>query len=168
MGKGGVVLGIIGILIGAGGVGYGFFIWINQNNLQRTLDSYNIWHSSYQNVFTPPELEYVVIPNISIILEINSPVFLHLLFTSSARIIPTSGFSDILFYFMLDGVRWQNPFTRVGSYQGTATYQYHSVILQHFLNEVTPGVYNFTISVISEYAANFIRESEFTIQSFPI
>ncbi|MEJ2249698.1 MAG: hypothetical protein P8Y97_08570 [Candidatus Lokiarchaeota archaeon] len=168
MGKGGVVLGIIGILLGAGGIGYGFFLWINQNNLQNSVGSQKIWHSSYNSIYTPPELEYVTIPNMSILIELNSPVSLHLLFTSSAKIINDSGFSDILFYFMLNDVRLTSPFTRVGTYQGVAEYNYYSVVLQKFYEKITPGMYNFTIQVISEYGANFLRESEFFIQSFPI
>ncbi len=173
MSKVGIALGIIGILLGTGGIGIGYLAWENQVDLQTRLEnveiqSYKIWSIYLGDIFTPTELVYQTIPNMSLILELNLPVSLYLIFTTSARIIPTpSSFSDMLFYFMLDDVRMTTPFTRVGSFEGTASYEYHSVSLSHFFELISPGTYNFSISVISEYGANFIRESTFTVISFP-
>ncbi len=175
MTKVGIVLGIIGILIGSGGLVIGYLAWENQTGLQAMIDnseyqlaSHKIWSVYYGNIFTPDELVYQTIPNMSLNIELNLPVSLYLIFTTSTRIIPTPGsFSDMLFYFILDDVRMTNPFTRAGSYQGTASYEYHSVCLTHFFEVMSPGTYNFSVSVISEYSPNFIRESTFTITSFP-
>ncbi|MFW9930341.1 MAG: hypothetical protein ACFFD1_13175 [Candidatus Thorarchaeota archaeon] len=104
----------------------------------------------------------------SLIIEFDLIYSLYLMFTTSARILPSStSFSDIIFYFMLDGQRIQSPFTRVGSYEGMSTYEYHSVSLNHYFQAMPPGTYNFTIELISESAGNFIRESSFNIIGLP-
>ena len=37
MGKGGTVLGLIGIILGAGGIGFGYFIWTGQATIKTNL-----------------------------------------------------------------------------------------------------------------------------------
>lgn len=179
MTKTGVALAIIGIILGASGIWFGYTAWSNQTDIQARLtnaedqlNSQNIpqlWYSSNEDILTPAELDYETVPNMSISIEVDKPVSLHLTFTSSARILPdSSSFSDILFYFMVDNVRLASPFARVGCYEGTATYEYYSVSLAHVMEMSSPGTHSFTIVVISERAGNFIRESAFTIVGFPI
>ncbi|MFX1263402.1 MAG: hypothetical protein ACFFAZ_15080 [Promethearchaeota archaeon] len=179
MSKAGVALAIIGIIIGASGFWYGYTAWSGQAEIQARLtnveDQLNsqspqgFWYSSNEAIFTPTDLTYEVVPNMTISLEIGAPVSLYLSFTSSARTLPNPAtFADILFYFMVDGVRLTNPFTRVGPYEGQDTYDYHSVSLTHVIDEAAPGVHDFTIVVFSEMAGNFIRASTFVIISFPL
>jgi hypothetical protein len=192
MGKGGAVLGIIGILIGAGGLGFGFLGWnsaiVNQtkltelendfiNQLNSTLFTLfglapeDSWYSYYDGPFTPlPALVYMPIPNISIVFELTVPMSLHLLFTSSARCLGNAtSFSDLFFYFMINDVRQIDlPWTRVGSFESNTNFEYYSVSLQHYFDLVLPGVYNITIVVLSEQAGNFVRESSLWIRSYNI
>jgi hypothetical protein len=179
MSRAGVALAIIGIIIGAGGFWFGYTAWSSQAEVQTRLtnveDQLNsqspqgFWYSSNEDIFTPTDLSYEVVPNMTISLEIDAPVSLYLSFSSSARILPNPAtFADILFYFMVDGVRLTNPFTRVGPYEGQDTYDYHSVSLTHVIDEASPGVHDFTIVVFSEMAGNFIRASTFVIISFPL
>ncbi len=190
MGKGGTVLGLIGIILGAGGLGFGYFIWAGQATLatnltdtqnnqgtlasdladtQNTLALHDIWYSYYTSIFLPPYLDYGVIPNISIVVDLVAPVSLHLLFVSAAKCLPDPvEFRDLFFYFMIDDVRLTSPWTRVGPFEGVSTYEYSSVSLQHFIPVMPPGVYNITVVALSEYSANFIRESTFSITSFPV
>jgi len=174
--KGGIVLGIIGMLLGAGGIGFGFLAWSNQTVIQASLtDAQNqltaqkVWSISYKNLYYPPYLVYEPMPNMSLIIDLAVPVSLLLLFTSSARIFPDPlSFSDILFHFMLDSVQMPDSWTRVGSHEGTDTSDYYSVVMQHFIQIMPPGIYNFSIDIVSEDSANFIRESTFTIFSYPV
>ncbi|MFW9890220.1 MAG: hypothetical protein ACFFER_18705 [Candidatus Thorarchaeota archaeon] len=179
MSKAGVALAIIAIIIGASGIWFGYTAWSSQAELQARLANVEgllnsqspqgFWYSSNEDIFTPTDLAYEVVPNMTISLEIGVPVSLYLSFTSSARILPDpASFSDILFYFMVDGVRLTNPFTRVGPYEGQDTYDYHSVSLTHVIGEASPGVHDFTIVVFSETAGNFIRASTFAIIGFPL
>ena len=167
MAKAGVALAIIGIIIGACGLWFGYTAWSNQADIQASPQ--RLWYSSSEDIFTPTALVYEIVPDMNISIDLDTPVSLHLTFTSAARILPDpASFSDILFYFVVDGVRLTSPFTRVGSYQGQANYEYHSVSMTHVIDEASPGHHSFAISVISERAGNFIRESTFTIVSFAI
>ena len=93
---------------------------------------------------------------------------LHLLFTCSARCFPDGiSYSDLFFYFMINGVQqWLMPWARTGTYQGTSDSDYYTVSLQHYIDLITPGIYNFTVVVLTERAGNFIRQSSFWIQSY--
>ena len=167
MAKGGAVLGILGILLGVGGLGFGVVNWMNQP----TIPHEPHWYSYHENEFYPnPELVYFPIPNISIVFELGQPMALHLLFTCSARCFadPVS-YSDLFFYFMINNVRQIDmPWARVGTDQGTSYSDYYTVSLQHYIELVSPGVYNFTVVVLSERVGNFIRESSFWIQSYTV
>ncbi|MFX1485270.1 MAG: hypothetical protein ACFFCP_19005 [Promethearchaeota archaeon] len=178
MSRAGVALAIIGIIIGASGIWFGYTAWSNQAEIQARLTSVEdqvnsqspqgFWYSSNEDIFTPTDLVYEVVPNMNISLEIGAPVSLYLSFSSSARVLPNpASFADILFYFVIDGVRLASPFTRVGPYEGQDTYDYHSVSLTHVIDEASPGVHDFAIVIFSETAGNFIRSSTFVILSFP-
>jgi hypothetical protein len=193
MSRAGVALAIIGIIIGASGIWFGYTAWSNQAEIQARLTntedqlnsletgltnvenqlnsqtSQGFWYSSNEAIFTPTDLAYEVVPDMNISLEIGTPVSLYLSFSSSARVLPDpASFADMLFYFAIDGVRLVSPFTRVGPYQGQDTYDYHSVSLTYVIDEVSPGIHDFAIIVFSETAGNLIRESTFVIISFSL
>lgn len=164
MAKGGAALGIIGILIGIGGLGFGVVNWMNQP----TIPYEPQWYSYRDTEFTPsPAAVYLAIPNISILFTLEEPSALYLLFTCSARCLGDAGsFSDLLFYFMINNVRQTDmPWTRVGSYESNTNYEYYSVSLQHYIDLITPGDYNITVVVLTERLGNFIRQSSLWIQS---
>jgi len=161
MAKGGVILGIIALLLGAGGLGFGIINWMNQPEPH--------WYSYHDNEFYPsPIATYLPIPNISITFSLDKPMSLHLLFTCSARCLgdPIS-FSDLIFYFMINDIRQINmPWARVGSYESNTNYEYYSVSLQHYIEAFPAGTYNITVVVLTERVGNFIRESSLWIRSY--
>jgi len=165
MGKGGAVLGILGLLIGTGGLAFGIINWINQP----TIPYEPHWYSYHDNEFYPSPISvYKPIPNISIVFELNTPMSLHLLFTCSARCHGEVGsFSDLFFYFMINDVRQMDmPWARVGSYESNTNYEYYTVSLQHYIDLMTPGVYNITVVLLTERLGNFIRQSSFWIHAY--
>jgi len=169
MGKSGTALGIIGVIIGAGGVGFAFLNWMNLSNMQQVINQHEIWYEVDDLVYAPTESIYTPIPNMSLIVDLGAPVSLHLLFTCIAGTYPDAGsYSDFFFYFAIDGVRLDNPWTRTGQFQETTTTNRYSVTLQHFIVEMAPGIYNFSVQVYSERAGNYIRETAFSIKSYPI
>lgn len=165
MAKAGAILGILGILLGIGGIGFGVVNWMNQSSIQD--EPY--WYSYHDTEFYPsPILTYIPIPNISIVFNLRAPMALHLLFTCSARCFAdAASFSDLFFYFMINDVRQIDmPWARVGSYQGTSDSDYYSVSLHHYIDIFPPGIYNVTVVVLTERAGNFIRQSSFWIKSY--
>jgi hypothetical protein len=68
---------------------------------------------------------------------------------------------------MINDVRQTDmPWARVGSYQSNTNYEYLTVSLQHYIDVMPPGLYNFTVVVMTERVGNLIRQSSFWIQSF--
>lgn len=164
MGKGTTALGIIGVILGAGGLGFGFLAWINQTQE-------NVWYISSDSIHNPPSVPSPAgaIPDFSLIVSVNMPVSLHLLFTCVAVAYPVAeSYSDFFYYFGINGVKLDNPWARVGPYNASGTTDRYSVTLQHFIPVIAPGIYNFTIFVISEAAGNYMRESTFCIRSYSL
>jgi hypothetical protein len=128
------------------------------------------YYSYHDTEFYPsPALVYVPIPTLALVFEIGSPVSLHLVFTCSARCYGDAvSFSDLFFYFMINGVQQTDmPWARTGGYQSNTNSEYSTVSLQHYFTLNTPGLYNITVVVLTERARNFIRESSFWIQVYP-
>ncbi len=165
MAKSGTILGILGILLGAGGIGFGVVNWMNQPAIPYEPH----WYSYDDLVYYPnPALTYFAIPNMSIVFELGTPMSLHLLFRTSAFCLgdPVS-FSDLWFHFMINDVRQLDmPWARVGSYESGTTYEYYSVTLQHYIEIMPPGLYNITVTVMTERLGNYIREPTFWIKSY--
>ena len=161
MGKGGIILGLIGLLLGASGLGLGVINFMNQPT---------IYYSYRDTDYMPsPALEDIPIPNLSIVFQISGPVSLHLLFTCSARCYgDNESFSDLFFYFMINHVKQTDmPWARTGGYESNTNYEYSTVSLQHFFTLTTPGVYNITVVVLSENIPNHIREASLWIRVYP-
>ena len=165
MAKNGAVLGILGILLGIGGIGFGVVNWMNQP----TIPYEPHWYTYHNTEFNPsPVSVYKPIPTLSIVFTLEADMALHLLFTCSARCFSDGvSFSDLFFYFMINDVRQTTmPWARTGNYQGTSDSDYTTVSLQHYIDLIVPGTYNFTVVVLTERAGNFIRQSSFWIQSY--
>ena len=169
MGKGATTLGIIGVILGAGGLGFGFLAWTNQIVIQQTLNQQNIWYDSSDIYFSPPDSIYIPIPSIALIIDLNTPVSLHLLFTCIVGTYPDAvSYSDFFFYFAIDSVRLTNPWARVGPFEESSATGRYSATLQHFIGEMASGIYNFSVFIYSELAGNYVREPTFCIRSYPI
>jgi hypothetical protein len=162
MGKGSAILGIIGILIGAGGLGFGIITWMEQSQV-------NIWNDYEVNIFYPTLAAYETIPNLYVIIDLSSPVQLYVTFSASTRLNPNpTSLGDIIFYFMIDDVILPTPSNRVGSYEGGSTNDYFSVILQYFNHSFSARRHNISVVVWSDAVGNMIRECFLTAQSYPI
>ncbi|MBY9009428.1 MAG: hypothetical protein KGD74_06150 [Candidatus Lokiarchaeota archaeon] len=168
MGKGGSILGIIGIILGAGGLGFGFMMWNTQNSMQANLVVQDIWSQYDGDSFTVnPSHTYLQIPNMSIVFDSATTASINILFTCSVVIVPNpSGYSGISFYFNVDGIRLLQPKVDIGSYEGSSTVDFYSVALQHFIPSISSGTHNVTLIVYSEATSNYVRYCSLTIQSF--
>ncbi|MFX1357625.1 MAG: hypothetical protein ACFFA8_10080 [Promethearchaeota archaeon] len=161
MGKGGVILGLIALVLGAGGLGFGLITWIDQGKT-------DFWYDYKEAIYTPPGLDYYTVPDLYVIVELNAPATIDMIFTTSTKILPAtnpSGYADMLFYFWMDGERLFDPFTRAGPYQGNATYQYIPVALQYSLT-LSEGTHNISIVVFSETVGNFMRSSSLAVTRY--
>ncbi|MBY8988758.1 MAG: hypothetical protein KGD61_09910 [Candidatus Lokiarchaeota archaeon] len=167
MGKGGSILGLIGILLGAGGLGFGFLAWNSQNSMQANLAAQDIWYQYDGDFFLMNPIDtYLQIPNMSIVFDLATTASIHILFMCRAIInpIPTD-YSGISFYFNIDGIRLTEPRADVGSYEGSSTVDYYSVALQHFIPSFSSGTHNISVMGYSESNPNSVWYCSLTIQS---
>ena len=167
MGKGGSILGIIGILLGAGGLGFGFMAWNSQNSMQTSLAAQDIWYQYDGDIFdVDPAYAYLHIPNMSIVFDLESAASVHIIFTCSAAIYPEpTEFAGISFIFSVDGIQLLEPRVDVGPYEGTSTIDYWSVALQHFIPSFSSGSHNISVMVYSSETTHYVRFCSLTIQS---
>jgi len=167
MGKAGSILGIIGIFLGAGGLGFGFMAWNTQNSMQANLTAQDIWSQYDGDAFiVNPPYTYLHIPNMSIVFDLATTASIHILFMCNAVIFPDpADYAGITFYFSVDGVRLIEPKVDVGSYEGSSTRDYFSVALQHSIPSFSSGTHNITVMVYSADTTHFVSRCSLTIQS---
>lgn len=161
MGKAGVALGIIAILLGAGGLIFGFVVWNNQTAVQT-----NIWYQYDKDQFVGTHITYLPIPNMTISFTTGTISSIYMLFTCRASIIPSSGMSYLKFNFRIDGVFQSAPTTQVGTNKGNSTADFYSVTLQKFIEEFPAGAHNVTVILYSVGNSNSVYECTLYIQSF--
>lgn len=169
MGKGGIILGLLALLLGAGGLGFGVINFMNQPTIDYSVNRSTVYYDYRDTDFIPtPAMVHIPIPTLEIVFGIDAPVSLHLLFTCSARCFGDAvSFSDLFFYFMINDVRQTAmPWARTGGYESNTNYEYTTVTLQHYFTLNTPGIYNITVTILTERAGNFIREASLWIQSY--
>ncbi len=119
--------------------------------MQENLAVQDIWAQYDGNSFTAnPAYTYLEIPNMSIAFDLATTASIHILFTCSEVIFPVSSvYSGISFFFKVDGIRLTAPRVDVGSYQGSSTVDYFSVVFQHFIPSFSSGTHNISVMVFS-------------------
>jgi hypothetical protein len=171
MGKGGAILGLIGILIGAGGFAMGFIAWSSMTTMQTELDSFenfnNALYTKNDGPYTvTPATTVLEIPNLNITFELSSNASAYLSFTCHAEITTSPVYSSVWFFFNVDGVDLSSPKNRVGNNQGGSTTDYFSVNLDHLIENMAVGSHNVSIKVSSESTANVLTYMTLYIQTF--
>ena len=170
MGKGGVVLGLIGILIGAGGLVFGFIAWSSLNTIQTQIgDTGNVdtWYvTDYTTFPVSPAATVLELTNLTISFELTSAASVYMSFTCQTKISdPGSGTYSVFFLFKVDGVRLDNPVAQVGSTNSGSSTDYFSVNLQHSIENMIAGSHNVTVEVSSGTDVNEISEMTLFVQS---
>ncbi|NVM36201.1 MAG: hypothetical protein HWN81_11445 [Candidatus Lokiarchaeota archaeon] len=172
MGKGGAVLGLIGILLGAGGLGFAFIIWNTQNNIQSQiigLTPQNIWYRYYDDTFdVDSPLTYMPIPNMSLSIDLTTQTSIYLLFTCTALITGNLGRSDVIIYYYVDETIISYPVARVGGFAGNYSSYFHSVSLQHMIVGWSVGSHNISMFARSTVDTNDLQYCRLIVQSFPV
>ena len=164
MGKSGAILGLIGIIIGAGGLVLGYIAWSSLDTIQS--GNINSWYDREYDTFTvTPAFTVLEVSDLSVSFELSSSASVFLSFTCRAIIYTISGNSQVFFMFKVDGVRLDNPTTNVGNNLGASSTHYYSVNLQHLIENMAAGSHNVTMEVSTQNPANEISEMTLMVQS---
>lgn len=167
MAKAGTILGLIGILIGAGGLTFGLIAWSSTTTIQTEFNLNNVLYSKNDGPFdVTPSATVLEIPNLNITFDLSSMTTVYISFTCIASVTSSGSFSSVFFMFAVDGVLLSSPTTRVGNFQGGSTTDYFSVNLQHIIESMAAGSHNVTIRVSSEVATNSLTQMTLYLQSF--
>ena len=168
MGKGGTILGLIGVLLGAGALGFSFIIWTSQPTQQTEYTPGEIWYRYYEDIYDVDTINtYLPIPNMTLSIELSGVSSIELLFTCLAYTDGIVGRSDLIFNYYIDQTIVSNPTARVGTYDGNPTTYFHTVSFRYFSEDWTIGTHNITVFVRSTVAINSIQYCALTVKSFP-
>jgi len=171
LGKGSTVLGVIALILGAGGLGLGGLAWISVSRVETQVAAFSeqsTWYKYNETTFRcDPIQTYITFTGLTIEFELGPNESVYFSFTSRAHTEQNIGaWSKILVLFRVDGISRLDPSAEVGAYNlGLTT---HSMIfLQDVRDDLSPGVHNVTIVIRGDPASNYVWKSSLFVQKFP-
>ena len=169
MGKGSAALGIIGLILGAGGLGLGGLAWLSVSTVENQVDSFseqNTWYKFNDSVFICDPATYLTFSGLMVEFELGPNESVYFSFTARAHTEAGLGWSRITAYFRVDGIFEFDPSAQVGTYNGDFTVNF-MLTLQHVRHDLSPGVHNVTAVIRGTSTANYIHYSTLFVQTFP-
>jgi len=172
LGKGSTVLGIIALILGAGGLGLGGLAWISVSRVETqvaNLSEQNTWYKYNDTVLKcDPIQTYLTFTGLTIEFELGPNESVYFSFTSRGHTEQNLGaWSRIFVIFRVDGIPRLDPNAEVGAYN--VGFVMHSMIyLQDVRDDLSPGVHNVTIDIRGDPAANYIWKSSLFVQKSPM
>ena len=171
MGKGSAVLGVIALILGAGGLGLGGLAWISVLRIETQVDNFSeqsSWHKYNATTFNCDPATYLTFSGLTIEFELGQNESVFFSFTSWAHTEAVTGaWSRIDVYFRVDGIMELAPSANVGSYDGDFTINF-MIHLQDGRDDLLPGVHNVTVAIRGTSTANYIYKSTLLVQKFSV
>lgn len=169
MGKGGTVLGIIGLILAAGGLGLGSLAWVSLSRVESQVASFSAhtsWYKYNETAFNcDPASTYLTFSGLMIEFELGPGESVYFSFNARAHTedIPSS-WSRIFAYFRVDGITQLDPSAEVGCYWGDYGILDFMLNLQDVRDDLSPGTHSVTIVIWGESTANYIHKSTLFVQ----
>jgi hypothetical protein len=168
MGKSGTFLGIIALILGAGSLGLGGYMWISQSSLASqvsNLTDQTTWYRYNEtSLATVPSFSYLTFDGLIIEFTVGNNEYVYFNFMTHAHIEPVMGWSQIFVYFKVNGITDTDYYAMVGLYNGD--YATLMITLQHERHDLPSGVHNVTMVVYGTSSANYIYRSSLSVQKF--
>ena len=171
MGKGSAVLGVIALILGAGGLGLGGLAWISVSRVETEVANFseqNTWYIYNGTTLNCDPATYLTFSGLRIEFELGPNESVYFSFTGRAHteVVPGT-WSRVNVYFRVDGITELNPSAQVGMYDGEFSINY-MIHLQDVRDDLSPGVHNVTVAIRGTSAANYIWKSSLFVQTFPM
>ena len=163
MGKGNTVLGLITLILAAGGLGLGGLAWIETQSEDVSIPT-SWFKYNTTSFYADPVGWYVHFEGLTIEFELGPGEAVYFSFSCQAHVEVTTGWSRISVFFRVDDLTSLTPSTQVGMYNGGFTNHY-SVNLQYIRDDLLPGVHNVTPVITSSYSGNYIKYSSLFVQT---
>ncbi|HDZ18737.1 hypothetical protein LCGC14_0413010 [marine sediment metagenome] len=169
MGKGGKALGVVGLILGACGLGLGGFAWLSVSRLESQvvlIQEQNIWYKyNITNFACNPTNTYLTFSGLTVEFELGLNESVYFSFSARAHTEPIAGWSRIVVFFRVDDIFGTDPRAEVGTYNGAFPVNF-MLNLQDVREDLTPGVHNVTVVIRGESGANYIHHSMLLVQKF--
>jgi len=164
-------LGVIALLIGIGGLGFGIFTYFTMNQTIQTLETRSnvsrTYFESRSAVYSPPVVNtWYEIPDLNITFQVLSGESVYFLFTSWAYITPPASIELVMqFRLNIDGTSITNSLTVVGTPNNNVESYEFSVALLYGEDSLLPGSHNVTVETRRTGNGN-IYNSYFLVQTY--
>ncbi|MFX1279926.1 MAG: hypothetical protein ACFFA3_10955 [Promethearchaeota archaeon] len=168
MGKGSA-LGVIALLIGMGGLGFGIFTYFKMNQTIQILQS-NVPRTYFESrtaVYSPPLANaWYEIPDLNITFQVQAGESVYFLFTSWVYITPPgTGVLLMRFRLNIDGTSITNSLIAVGTPNSDTESFYFSVALLYEDKSLSTGTHEVAIESMRSGNVN-IYNSYFLVQTY--
>ena len=162
MGRGSAVLGVLALMLGAGGLGLGGFAWISVSQVEPSIKS---WHKYVDPAFIcNPAYSYLTFTDITIDFVLEPDESVYFSFTSVAHVeAVASAWSLITVFFSVDGVLQTEPIAQVGMYDGDFLILF-ALHLEAVRTDLSSGIHNVTVVVYGYSTGNYIFDSTLFVQ----
>ena len=164
MSKGNAALGVIALILAAGGLGLGGFAWISVSNIE-TQSVQNTWYKFNGTSFnSDPSGTYLTFTGLTIEFELSLSESVYFSYTCRVHTeaVP-GGWSRITVYFKVDGIMQSDPHAQVGMYMGDFSINY-MVHLQNVRNDLSAGTHNVTVVIWGDSTGNYVYQSTLFVQ----
>jgi hypothetical protein len=170
MGKSGTILGIIGLILGAGGLGLGGYVWVSLSRVESQVDINSEQSTWYRyndtTINSNPAFSYIQHIGLTIEFSLGSNESVYFSFMGTVHLEPSGGWSQIYAYFRVNGITDTGHSAMVGLYNGgTATLM---ISLQHKRHDLSQGTHSVTIVIYGTLTGNYIYDSSLYVQRISI
>lgn len=169
MGRGSTILGIIGLILGAGGLVIGGYMWISFSSLENqvaNLTDQTTWYRYNGTSFnSDPAYNYIPFNGLTIEFTLGANESVYFKFMATAHLEPSIGWSRIYAYFRVNSITDTNHIAIVGLNNGEMASL--MITLQHKRYDLSPGEHTVTIVIYGTSTGNYIYYSSLFVQRFP-
>ena len=167
MGKCGTILGLTGLILGAGGIGIGGFAWLSISTLENqivNIGEQTTWYKENETTFqcNPPNT-YLTFTGLIIEFELGTNESVYLSFMAWAHTEQIVRWSKIWLYFRIDGILDMDQHAEVGTFNGDETVNF-MIPLQDVRDDLSTGIHTVTIDIYGSSSVNYISHSSLFVQ----
>jgi len=169
------LLGIVGLIIGAVGLGLGASALTELARIESQLDiisedthEHNGWYKRLDSaVYSNPNFTNIPITELTITFELESNEAVYFSYMAGVTLVPNSGLSFIGINFRVDGIQLLNPYNTFGVKNVSAVNHYSTITLQLYKDDLSAGIHNVTVDILGSHVGNNVVLNTLYVQKYP-
>ena len=155
MGRGGAILGVIGLILGASGLGLGGYAWITLSNVQNqvgNLTEQSTWYRYNETNLNCIPGTPVTFSGLTIEFELGLNESVYFSFMAQAHLEPEVGWSQLTVYPKVDGAIDSDHYATVGLFN--SQYGHLMITLQLKKHGLSLGEHTVTVVIVGTSSGN--------------